>query len=366
MRQLPQRCPSRHKTPSVSQISIGRTKLRHELQSSKSMNFRTKKLIFNLSANFRSVAILRLVRKVYTNRLFGNRLSEKIEGIFDPNNIRRKVTSKIVKTKVLMKTTTGCMLELHLDEHIDWKTFLNGDFDSRCLSEFLGISKQSGTTWTLIDIGANIGTISVPIGKSHRVIAFEPQNELALRLSNNLELNSCLDCRVETFALTSPDRLAVSDKGVLFRPIGNSGATSSIPSWNPSLGEPERIDVSLTTLDIYYRKNLNFFSTENYFLKVDVEGGELNVLQGASSFILKNRPFIFLEYRPDLMTIEMSKELLDYISNLSNYCIRDYSCERLEYRSPCFDSKLIQHEYEVGGGDLFIIPAEKKDLLFDY
>jgi FkbM family methyltransferase len=329
------------------------------------MNFGTKKLIFNFSAKFRSVAILRLVRKVYTARFFGNRLSGKIEKIFDPNNIRRRVTSKIIKTKVFVKTTTGCVLELHLDEHIDWKTFLDGDFDSLCLSEFLEISKKSGTIWTLIDIGANIGTISVPIGKSHRVIAFEPQKELALRLSNNLELNSCVDCRVETFALTSPDQLAVSDMGVLFRPIGNSGATSFIPSWNPSLGEPERIDVRLTTLDIYYTKNLNFFSTENYFLKVDVEGGELNVLKGASNFILKNRPFIFLEYRPDLMTIEMSKELLDYISNLSNYCIRDYSYEQLEYLSPYYDSKLIQHKYKVGVGDLLIIPVEKKHMFFD-
>lgn len=317
-----------------------------------------KRLIFGASARIRFVPILKLVRVIYVYSLLGDRLSSAIERVFDPNNIRRRSSSRIVETRVLTKTITESIFELHLNEHIEWKTFVNGDFDSRCLSILGTLSEKSQSSWTFIDVGANIGTISVPIAKSFRVIAFEPQKNLAIRLNKHFSINNCSDYRVETLGLTSPDIIEKSMQGTLFRPPGNSGATSFIPTWNPSRAEVDVLTVSLNTLDNYRKENGNLFTAGDYFLKIDVEGAELSVLKGAKHFVQDCRPFIFLEYRPDLMLVNISQELIDYICELPNYSVMQLGEVGSDSLIESWNFRASDEEDKKRASDLLLVPSE--------
>lgn len=327
------------------------------------MNLAIKKIIFSLGALLRLVPILKLVRVIYINSLLGKVASTALERVFDPNNIRRRVKFGIADSKVVVKTNSECMFVLHLNEHIDWKTFVQREFDSRCLSILTKATANSKSSWTFIDVGANIGTVSVPIGKFCRVLAFEPQKDLAVRLTSHFELNKCIEYRVETLALTSPNLITGSHKGVLFKPLGNSGATSFTSTWNPSLVEPERLTVDLKTLDSYQEENEELFITDNYFLKADVEGAELSVLRGAEKFIKDYRPIIFMEFRFDLLPVGKREELINYIFEL-----RDYSVNLLKGTEllSVANSKGFRMNHRKEGSrasDLLLVPLEKKPLL---
>lgn len=137
----------------------------------------------------------------------------------------------------------------------------------------------------VMDIGANRGIyaywMSGAVGGSGRVIAFEPQPELAHHLH---DLKS-------SFAL---DNLEVVGQGLssragrrkLFRPEAGSGGASlgSHPAgW-------DSIEVNLTTLDDYYTD-----PRPVRFIKCDVEGHECDVLQGGARLLMRDHPTLLLE-----------------------------------------------------------------------
>jgi FkbM family methyltransferase len=138
--------------------------------------------------------------------------------------------------------------------------------------------KYSDMNKIALDVGANIGTHSVVLSKYYKkVFAFEPLfYEL---LEKNLELNNINNVDVLPFGLSDK-----KSKSFIKRDNVNPGA-SYIDSENGS----ESID--LNSLD-----NLAF---ENpiCFMKIDVEGHELEVINGAKNTILKNKPVIIIEIK---------------------------------------------------------------------
>src|SRR5262245_43251374 len=137
----------------------------------------------------------------------------------------------------------------------------------------------------VLDVGANLGIYSYwmhkAVGLGGRVIAFEPQPELARHLA---------DLR-NAFALTN---LEIVNKGVsssagqaqLYRPEAGSGAGSlhvRSAGWRS-------VDVELITLDAWYDD-----SRPVRFIKCDVEGHEYDVLVGARRILQRDRPPLLLE-----------------------------------------------------------------------
>jgi FkbM family methyltransferase len=162
--------------------------------------------------------------------------------------------------------------ELDAAEELLSKSFYRPDF--RAIELLL----EAGDT--AVDVGANVGTHSImmsrAVGPQGRVIAFEPTPTTAWLMRENLALN-----RVENVELHAA---AVSDAlgGVEINVFEQRYAAwnSRGPASNDGISPIDVVEVRAVTLD----EALDGVERVA-FLKIDVEGFELEVLRGASRLL---------------------------------------------------------------------------------
>ena len=155
---------------------------------------------------------------------------------------------------------------------------------------------------TCIDVGAHFGLFSVYMAKFSEgtVYSFEAAPGTFKILLKVIELNKFSD-RIK------PINAAVSNcngKAAFF--IGDQVGTPSnslVNDLNPDF--PKKTDyVELVSLDDFAsRQNIKFD-----FLKIDAEGAEFEVLQGARDSIVLDRPFIILSVHPQLIIMRGSTQ----------------------------------------------------------
>jgi FkbM family methyltransferase len=134
--------------------------------------------------------------------------------------------------------------------------------------EFKFLERYLQFTDTVIDIGANVGIYVLWMSKfAGNVIAFEPDPKNALRLQQQIDLNN-LTVVVE--------RCAVSDVN------GTVGFSTGKDMENHIVQDKGKRDVRSVRLDDYGLERI-------HFLKVDVEGAEILVLQGAERLLSEHR-----------------------------------------------------------------------------
>jgi FkbM family methyltransferase len=155
-----------------------------------------------------------------------------------------------------------------LDERL-----LNGDFETR---ELKFVEHYLRLGMVVFDIGAHHGLYSVLVakcvGKKGRVRTFEPSPRERKYLKQNLRINHCHNVTVESFALGRS-----AGRAELFLVEGTEDCCHSLRQ--PSVAETSRsVLVEMQSLDEYLQKQ----KIEKVdFIKLDVEGGELEVLRGA-------------------------------------------------------------------------------------
>src|SRR5439155_23701316 len=144
---------------------------------------------------------------------------------------------------------------------------------------------------TVLDIGAHHGfytlLASSRVGSSGSVIAFEPSPRERVRLERHVRLNKCANVRIEQTALG-----ASPGKAELFLVEGMEDYCNSLrpPAVN---AETRRVPVNVTTLDEFLSSTR---LTGVHFIKLDVEGAELEVLKGASNLLRQSsRPVFMIE-----------------------------------------------------------------------
>jgi hypothetical protein len=109
----------------------------------------------------------------------------------------------------------------------------------------------------------------------------------------------------------------------------------------------------VTTLDRYSQAFKHMPHATLFLIKIDVEGGELDVIQGATKFIAEYRPIIILEFRKDLLK-EKSVELLDYLSKIPNYHI-----SKIRYQESSKEIILEKFSQHFSSFELALIPKDK-------
>jgi len=175
----------------------------------------------------------------------------------------------------------GLMLYNLNDVYIGTMLDLYGEFSEGEVDIFRQLLRPG---MTVVEVGANIGAHSVPIAKcvgpNGRVIAFEPQRAVFQILCANLALNGLEN--VEAHWSAVGERI-----GEIFVPKLNSAATNNFGGLSISNAEVGD-KVRLVTVDEFRLPACNF-------LKIDVEGMELDVLRGSVDTIRQHGPVIYAE-----------------------------------------------------------------------
>ncbi|MDY6781648.1 MAG: FkbM family methyltransferase [Cyanobacteriota bacterium] len=145
---------------------------------------------------------------------------------------------------------------------------------------------------TCIDAGANLGSytflMASRVGDRGRVYAFEPQPKLYKTLLDSIDLNGFNKIII-------PDSRALSDRSgqtlkiYLSEDIRNSGISSKI-RYGDFLDENCFIETQTVALNDYWKEQQ---IEQCHLLKIDVEGAERDVLQGAID-LLKNQRIHYL------------------------------------------------------------------------
>jgi FkbM family methyltransferase len=148
-----------------------------------------------------------------------------------------------------------------------------------------------------LDVGAHIGYFSmraaVKLGKTGRILAFEPNPETLKLLRDNVAANHADNVIVEPIACTDREQMLT----LYAAPSMNTGA-SSLARENADLSgdEPPRAySVRGRPIDDVVRE-LNLSRVDA--IKVDVEGAEVYVLRGAANTLKRFHPKVVIEQVP--------------------------------------------------------------------
>jgi FkbM family methyltransferase len=148
--------------------------------------------------------------------------------------------------------------------------------------------------WTVLDVGANFGYYSLLIAKASEgtatIHAFEPASTVFATLKANAEANGYANFHPHAMALSNQD----AELELVMPPAGNEGIGHLRGREDgPVQGRVEKIKAM--RMDTFARqeglKRLDF-------IKIDVEGAESLVLEGARETIARFKPRLLVEINP--------------------------------------------------------------------
>lgn len=226
----------------------------------------------------------------------------------------RKITDRIIdsllrrllKKKMLYGRLDYTPMVVYSLDHINAEIFIDGIYERRNLELMLPFLKQGMQG---LDIGANIGNHSLFFASRGCIVHSFEANPLTFKI---LDINCSDNDLISTynFALASKNSslvMSVNDS--------NKG--------NTSLSERMYGDEPEVTIDALKYDDLGMASELKLdFIKIDVEGMELDVLKGMSETLIKHKPIIFFEYNRD-------SSLLEFLNSI-NYKIIN---PRLPYKA---------------------------------
>jgi FkbM family methyltransferase len=165
---------------------------------------------------------------------------------------------------------------------------------------------------TVMDIGANkagyLYFLLKQIGEKGKAIAFEPQTNLFQYITKIKKLFDWSNLTVEHLAVSDEDGVAIlyipGDKAANHSTMG---ATISRHTLRQELLTTE--GVNSETLDMYCDKN----KIVPDFIKIDVEGNELKVLEGGLETLKQYRPKILMEIDARYVGEEMAEETFRFM-----------------------------------------------------
>ena len=194
---------------------------------------------------------------------------------------------------VIKITTVAGELRWHVDELTSQRIIL-GTYESYMQKAFLEFVSRGLTVY---DVGAHAGyhtaLCSLLVGNSGKVFAFEPHPQNVTSLQKQLDINEFSNVTVCSFAL--------SNRSGPYRLDTGNGDSQGF------LSEVGDLKVVLRSID-------QLVSQEHYpppnVIKIDVEGHERQVLEGALETLSRHKPVILCDHNDDRTFPEL-RELLE-------------------------------------------------------
>ena len=169
--------------------------------------------------------------------------------------------------------------------YIDWGVYFKGGLEAGLIKYMLKISKNYEY---FFDIGANSGSVSLPFSKNKnlKIYCFEPLKYNYSKLINNYKINNIFE-RHNFYNLALSN---TNGKGFIYysKKYNNLGGATL---------DRKRDKNNLEKEEIYFDQldNLIKFENKKIIVKIDVEGHEQKVIEGAKKFFSSNKIFLYLE-----------------------------------------------------------------------
>lgn len=180
----------------------------------------------------------------------------------------------------------GGKVALRYRETLGLSSLLYGPFESGELA-FASNFLRSGDV--AMDVGANVGLFSVvmaaAVGERGRIFSFEPVPANVARLRCNLQRNDVRNTQVFPVALGDVDAQMRLHMSI-------DTAYPSLHEVQLGLGDGTALSVQVRTLDNVWDEVGN---PSVAFIKMDVEGAEINVLLGARRLLTNCRSTLLVE-----------------------------------------------------------------------
>ncbi len=164
---------------------------------------------------------------------------------------------------------------------------------------------------TAVDIGAHKGAYTYwmqkAVGRRGKVFSFEPQPSLAVYLESIITSLKLNQVKVENLGISSK-----AGSAELYVPGINPspGATFAVPAEN---FEGTTLRVNIESLDDYFDKTKG---RPIHLIKVDVEGHELKVFQGAERILKEDRPVLIFECENRHHTHDSMHDVFTFLEEL--------------------------------------------------
>lgn len=187
------------------------------------------------------------------------------------------------------------------------------------------------------------------MGPTGKVIAFEPSPRELTRLKLNLVLNQSKNVQIEPMALGSE----IGTKEMFICMGKDTGCNSLRP---PKVSDPiKSTPIQITTLNAYLQEHP---IPKVNFIKLDVEGGELDLLKGADQLLKEHRPLLLCEVY-DNRSEPWGYKCVDVYDLLQTYCYHWFNFTNAG-KLKSFPRKLEYSE------NLLAVPEEKIQSLKSY
>jgi len=262
-----------------------------------------------------AIMIAAITRKFYprgTHRL--------LKFVFNP---------KKFKWQGVITYDTNLRINIDTSYNIERELFFKGHY-YKCVTDIINKIVKSGDV--ILDIGANIGTRSLIMGKSvghmGNVFAFEPHPDVFKRLNDNIKLNNFNN--ITTFPIALSDKTSTEE---LYSYIDDNRNSSLYPLNDIKGGEHSKIAVS--TIDsIVEEAKINRLN----LIKINARGSDLLIIKGGEKSIIKFRPIVIFEYNKESWAHSGSKwhDASDFFerNNHSLYLIRQEKTIFLNKNNP--------------------------------
>jgi FkbM family methyltransferase len=179
-----------------------------------------------------------------------------------------------------------CMLHLPAYEPVSWVAPKPGD--------------------VFLDVGAYVGWYTIQaakaVGSSGRVIALEPDTQNRLQLEENLALNSLPECTVVPVA-------------AWFEAAEIGWRADGVPVWS-KVDQTRAGSVRAVTIDSLVS---DLGLTNVNWIKMDIEGAEIEALRGAETVLSRFRPVLFIEIHETLDAVSRFLTKAGYVIEKSEF-----------------------------------------------
>jgi FkbM family methyltransferase len=202
---------------------------------------------------------------------------------------QRQPEAFVVQTTLFRE---GLTFRLDLDCAHERMAYLIGEYEEETVV-FLGELWKEGT---LLDVGANIGLISIPFtaraqvnggAKKTLVYAIEALPINFQALLTNIELN-----KLEGAIVAVNIGLGAQDADVFIQIEGDDPRRTGTANILPSAGNFVKIPLKLRSIDALIE---GLLPADISLIKIDTDGYDFEVIKGATRLLTGNRPTVYAE-----------------------------------------------------------------------